>query len=360
MLGPDAAGIRLVPLEAGHLPAIARFAERTWARDHALAFCRWRYLEAPTHSMLLALRGDECLAVVSAFSRPYRFGQRTVTCLETADWYCLPELRLSGLGIRLMQHLMQQGQPIVSVGGSADTLKLLPRLGWIRLGSAMEYERILGSPALQLFRAARAGVATLGRTLRSWMRPPRLPRSRPEGAAIAPNESDADDFTGLNPVCGACSTVPMPMPDQFAWVAAGMRPLRRLVVTRFRSRPGTALGGWSLLRIEELGSRTEALLLDLCGPPDDRRLRGWMLAETLAVAVAAGATRIRALTSCPSLQTSLRDHRFAARGHKPIHVWTAGEAAPPGPYHLGVNVGDAVLLPYPARWPSRGAAAAGS
>jgi hypothetical protein len=60
-----------------------------------------------------------------AIARPYRFGDERVDVLEVFDWYCLPELRNSGLGVRVMQALMKEG-PCLLVGGSPDTRGLMP------------------------------------------------------------------------------------------------------------------------------------------------------------------------------------------------------------------------------------------
>jgi hypothetical protein len=175
------------------------------------------------------------------------------------------------------------------------------------------------------------------------------------GGRAIPAQRVGNDITGLYSSRGGCATLPVPIPDQVAWASAGMHGLRRLVPIGFHAGPDAALVGWSLLRLDEGNGMTEALLLDLFAPATRSDLCGWMVAETVAMATAAGSSRIRARTSCPSLQASLRSNRFMERGAQPIHVWTAGQPAPPGPYHLGMNVGDAVLLPYPSRWPPRGA-----
>src|SRR6266853_1723044 len=87
----------IVPFRPAHLPAVIRFAERTWRWQQSDAFYRWRFVEAPAE-MLLAVRGDECLAMISLFKRTYRVDAGQQTFAETFDWYSLPGLRSSGLG----------------------------------------------------------------------------------------------------------------------------------------------------------------------------------------------------------------------------------------------------------------------
>src|SRR5262245_21701246 len=120
--------IEIRPLTSECLPAVRRFCESTWPqRPHSDRFYRWRYLESPAHRAVLAMRTvNECVALVCAFELRYWFGDESVSCLETFDWHCLPSLRGSGLGIRVIQHLMAAGQPLIAVGGSDDTRALLP------------------------------------------------------------------------------------------------------------------------------------------------------------------------------------------------------------------------------------------
>ena len=79
----------IVAFRPEHLDVVARFSERVWPRPRSRAFLRWRYLEHPDHHAYLALRGDECLAMVSAFRRAYRVGERSVRVSDSFDWFCL-------------------------------------------------------------------------------------------------------------------------------------------------------------------------------------------------------------------------------------------------------------------------------
>ena len=344
-------GIRIVSLEREHLPALVRFSQRTWQRPASLEFCRWRYLEAPCHKAHVALRGDECLAFVSVFSRPYRLGENAVSCLETADWYCLPELRLSGIGIRLMRRVMEEPAPIFAVGGSADTLRLLPRLGWQRLGETTEFALGLGARAIQTAFGA-SSVRGVGRVLGAW-----LTKSWPR-RLLAPPGCKAVSIEGIPKLEAlyagrlCCNTVPLPISDQLAWLAGGHPGARRFVA--FDYRRDDAPLGWSLLRLGAGGER-EASLLELFAPFADLPLRAWMVAEAVAMAAAAGASWIRAQTSCPGLQAALRETSFAERARCPVHVWHARASSVPGPLHFCLNTGDAALLPYPPGGPASSA-----
>jgi len=344
-----------VGLEPRHLPALVRFSQRTWERPATLEFCRWRYLEAPYHKARIALRGDDCLAFLSVFSRPYRFGDASLTCLETADWFCLPELRLSGLGIRLMRQVMEEPAPIVAVGGSPDTLRLLPRLGWQQVGETTDFELVLGAQAIRSALAS-ARLKEVGRALGSWITTawPRHVPAAPGCEAVPVEGVPTLQDLYAGPLC--CNTVPLPMTDQLAWLGRGQLGARRLLAIDYR-RDGTRLG-WALLRIDAAGQH-EAALLELFAPPADPSLLAGMVVEAARQAAAAGAVRIRAQTSCPGLQAALRKNHFGERSRSPIHIWHARGSSAPGPLHFCLNTGDAALLPYPPGGPlsSTGSAA---
>src|SRR3989449_1750090 len=131
-----------------YLKAVIRFSENTWARPQTEAFYRWRYLECPSQIGLLALDDGECLAMVWAFVQSYQVGPRRLNGLETFDWFCLPELQGSGLGVRVMQAMMNRPEFIIAAGGTADTLKLLPRLKWRPHGELVKFTLPLGGAAL--------------------------------------------------------------------------------------------------------------------------------------------------------------------------------------------------------------------
>src|SRR5260221_6757155 len=118
------------PLTRKNFPAFKQSAEEAWDRPVGDAYYQWRYFDAPDVITLVADRGGDCVASISAFSRTYKFGDDLVECLDPFDWYCLPSARGSGVGVRLVKCLMDVGKPILALGGSSDTLRIIPRLGW--------------------------------------------------------------------------------------------------------------------------------------------------------------------------------------------------------------------------------------
>ncbi|MBL8512050.1 MAG: GNAT family N-acetyltransferase [Betaproteobacteria bacterium] len=137
--------LKIEPLSPTTLPALARFSAQTWSRPDSPAYLDWRYGDAHRATTWVAYHNpEEILATVSGFHAHYQWshgqtsGQADV--LETCDWYCRPDLRGSGLGIRVMTTLIKQGKrPVVALGGSADTLSLLPRMGFKQLGTGCKF-----------------------------------------------------------------------------------------------------------------------------------------------------------------------------------------------------------------------------
>jgi len=131
--------VKIEQLSASNFESLKRFSEEVWQRPTSDAYYTWRYLDAPGHTTLLATQGERCVGTVSAFCRKYQTEAGIVDGLEAFDWYTLPAMRGSGVGIRLMKSLLDLGKPMVALGGSEDTLDLLPRLGFKTVAAATEF-----------------------------------------------------------------------------------------------------------------------------------------------------------------------------------------------------------------------------
>lgn len=130
--------LRIEPLSDANYPALQRFSEIVWHRPRSAAYYRWRYLDVPGVTMLLALRDEECIATISAFHRKYHVGGTVVEAMETCDWYTLPSERGTGIGVRLMNKMVGRGSNF-ALGGSPDTLELLPRMKFQDIARASEH-----------------------------------------------------------------------------------------------------------------------------------------------------------------------------------------------------------------------------
>jgi len=341
----------VVPFAPEHLPSLQSFSEDYFDRPRTDAYYQWRYLESiPFSKMFLALDGAKCLGLVSAFRKRYLIGGQDVPCLEVFDWHCLPGMKGSGVGIRVMRAMMREPERVFSFGGTADVLSTLPAMGWQRIGAARIYELPSSGDFLAAGLQRRTGLparatrSLLGAVSRAWFRPH---RSRPpKGGRVVPVSVLGDEVLELYRSKTGYGIVQQPDPSLLSWLACGYPGTGRFDFLSFtvdgRSR------GWSLSRVYETGSGTEAALLDLYCPEPDVALYTWMVSETTTRLLAFRPWMVRARASCPTLRAALRANRYREGADDiPVHTWPAGLSGDTNPIHVTLNHADEPLRPYP-------------
>jgi hypothetical protein len=341
----------IVPMGPANWPAVRRFAAATWPeRVQSDAFLRWRYDECPVLRGYLALRDGECLAMVTALARPYRVGGVTREVRESFDWYCLPRYRGSGLGVRVLRRLMEDPEPVVVIGGSADTRELLPKLGFQVPDALVPYTLPLGPGRLSEVLAERAKIPPLlTRAGFALLRPLVAPRRRPRS-----DGARALAVSGLGPEiealyrAGRYGVVPEWRVPMLRWFGAGFPGIGQVVSLYFVR--GEALLGFSLLRIHPTPSGSAAQLVDLFAPQPDVELFRWMVSETACVAAGFAADVLTAFSTSPELGLALRRNRFRRGEALPIHWYDRAQQALPAPLFFGGQWGDIPLRPFPSRW----------
>jgi hypothetical protein len=334
----------LSPLTPALLPELRRFWRRMSDRPDDDAFVRWRYLEHPSQVTWLALRGGECVATISAYARRYRSGGEEVACLEPFDWACLPEVRAHGLGIRLLRQLRQAGRPTISVGGSADTLALAPRIsaeiGVVR-AFALPLAGALRDALRRRFGLPTGLAAALSRSVEPWFGGGRRPAA-PRGARVQPMGAFGEELEGL--YAGALQAlVPVPEPAHLAWLTRGHAGGDRFVPLLFEVDGGVA--GWSLSRVHDTDDGPSARIVELYAPRPTAELYAWMLSESVVRLLPLQPRLVEARASCPILVEALRRGRFREGRALPAYAWPAG-ALRGGWAHLGFDVGDDAERPY--------------
>jgi hypothetical protein len=105
----------------------------------------WKYwLERPDRPgprSFVLTRDSEILAHAAAVPGVCRWGDRRISVLHAIDWAALPGA--AGTGSSLMKHLGKSADALLAIGGSAQTLQLLPHLGFRPAGTATCYVRPL-------------------------------------------------------------------------------------------------------------------------------------------------------------------------------------------------------------------------
>jgi len=342
---------QIVPFTPDLLPAVAAFSKEVWARPEDEAYFAWRYLDCPSQIGWLAMEDGACTAMLWAFRRPYQIGDRRVTCLDTFDWFALPSRRGALLGIRLAQALMKRPEPIVAVGGSAETLGLLPRLQWSTVGEVTPFVLPLEGGRFGAFVERRLRIpASVGRaifraTARPWFAAGGGARRPGPGAqtlaAAAFDAAIVELYAGER----GYALLPVPDPDLMAWLLGGPASLGTLVLLRFVS--GGDLRGWSLSRVCDAGALRDATILDLFARGDDARGYDWIVAETVAALRAHQPDTIHATASAAPLRQALQRARFLPRSPLPVRWWPGPVTLPALPIHLGNNTSDTAIFPHP-------------
>lgn len=336
-----------------HMPAVRQLADAAYRRPRENAFQRWAFLEGPTHRAWVAMQDDSCVGLLRAFARTYRFGDDRVGCLETFDWYVDPVHRRSAVGVRILRAAMEESEPLVNVGGSPDTLALLPALGWRTLDRATSFALPLDGSALppevrrRLGRLEGVGRAALTAAGRTWFRPVR--RFRPRGGAVLAVGVPGEEVLDLYQGCTGYGLLPLPDIAHLRWLAGGHPASGQFICLYFTL--GGVLRGWGLVRVVGGPDGPEAALVETYAPRPTYDLYRWMVAELVAAVLPYRPRLVRARASCPVLGAALRKARFLRGRDWPVFVWSSPPpAAPPGPCHLTLNTQDEPLIPVPERW----------
>lgn len=342
--------VEIIPFTPDLLPAVVRFSKQVWERPDDRAYFEWRYLECPSQIGFLAMEDGACTAMVWAFRRPYQIGERRVVCLDTFDWFAMPSRRGSLVGVRVVQALMRRPEPIVAVGGSHETLGLLPRLKWQTVGEVTTYvlpleggavgrhlERRLRIPASWARGAFRA-------TARHWFSAGRDATPVPGGQALTASAFDVA-VVDLYLDERRYSLLPVPDPDLMRWLLGGPPSAGTFVLVRFLV--DESLRGWSLSRVCTTQAGREATVIDIFARGGDEDGYAWMIAETVSALRAHEPDTIHAAASAAPLQRALRRRRFLPRHTVPVRCWPGTMELPPLPVHLGNNTSDTAIFPRP-------------
>jgi hypothetical protein len=344
------AQFEIVPFTAARLPAVIKFTERAWNRPRSEAFYRWRYLESPAQRMVLALSGEECVAMTGAFLRDYRLDAGRRTWLETLDWYCLPEFRGNGLGVRVFRALMDGTEPMITIGGTTATTMLLPKMGWRKMTTVTRHLLPLDGSVVtdalhRRFRIPpRAGRAAFALLARPWFSP-RI-RTRPSGGEVRPAARVGEEILRLYEGETGYRVLPLPNLPHLRWLTEGFPSAGPFRVFHFVV--GGELRGWSFLRVHGSEGHRGVTLVDLYAPRPDEALYTWMVSESLIRTAEFRPIAIDTQTSCPILRQALRRNHFLDIGPAPVHVWPAELPGAVDPVHLVHNASDGALFPYPA------------
>jgi hypothetical protein len=142
----------------------------------------WKYWQPradwPGPRSFVLTDGSEALAHGAIVPGAWLHGARRVSIVHMIDWAARPAE--AGAGTMLMKHIGRQSEGLLAIGGSAQTLQILPHMGFRPAGVVTGYVRSL----FPLRLLTGAGV-------RRWRRLPRFARGV-AGALAAPSAREGE------------------------------------------------------------------------------------------------------------------------------------------------------------------------
>lgn len=310
-------------------------------------YVKWRYCDLDAAETMLAYDGRRPVAMIASYTRPYIVGHRVVRLREASDWFCLPEYRHLGLGLRLMYSLMDEQEPLLIIGGNENAQAVLSALGWRRLADVSSYILPLSTKWLvnKVWRWLRlpfsgTGVAKLFAT--PW------PRLLPGRRLSLPWRQVAlsEALPMMTPPAGAYELIPLVREHEVQWLHAAPKEMGTFFCLVFPENIGP--GGFSIGRLYSYGNSKYIKLIHIQTSTPSVEVYAGMLAETIRYAYEHGADVAEFRASCPSLRRALRQFGSIWAGPTRSYWWANSGASPGTSLHLTFLRGDDGIRPYPA------------
>ena len=338
-------------LDSTTAPALLRLMPQVWVQDWDPDFFpetfRWRYLDKPSDGgTWLALDNELCVAVFDSYLRPYLLNGCRILMRETCDWFCLPNYRRFGLGLKLLCLMMDAPEPIITVGPTDAGISIMLPLGWQRLSDVqrMVLPLTLRSLAGNLLRRREVRHAKYARAIPGFV-PVRSPRIAPPPAADARVEEWRS---------GQSLSMPIPQGDgllellelaDLEWICAAPPGFIRPIVLDFLF--GRVPVGLSVSQLEPSASGPDARIVHLQISDASQPIADWIVSETARRLAQAGAGVIRCRASTPQKVVALRKTGFIAAPAESVYWWAKDGTPPPSIIDLGyLRASDA--LPFEA------------
>ena len=128
------------------MPAVVALMEAAGLRPNLLpADLQWKYWrersDFPGSRSFVMVRDGEILAHAAAIPGRYQHSGSRVRMRHVIDWAA--RSNAAGAGVSLMKYLAQDTDALLAIGGSAQTLELLPLLGYRQCGAVTGFVRPL-------------------------------------------------------------------------------------------------------------------------------------------------------------------------------------------------------------------------
>jgi hypothetical protein len=348
MEGAHQMALRLLRLEHATRPAFEKLVSdawgANWGNELSQALISWRYYDRqPENDTWIALDGDQCIALLDSFVRPYALDGRIISIRETCDWFCQPKYRPFGVGLKLMRQVMTNPEPMLTIGGSEATQAILPRLGWTSAPDAHRYVlpiRTRGAAATWLRRhwPRRERLAEAVPDLSFFRRPRRAPALA--GGTVQIEDPDQGILSSL-PLPARSGLVQILLDSERRWISRMPLWFAQPAWLAF-SIDGRPVGR-SFSQMEPTASGFEACIVHLEALDESTAVMNWIVSETARFLVGRGAGLIRCSASSSHKAAALVKSGFLNCGIRPSYWWHAAGTPAPSSLDAGYLRGDDAL-----------------
>ena len=289
-----------------------------------LQHLQWKYWHAradwPGPRSFVVTSGGEPIAHAALIPGACSWRDRHIKTVHMIDWAA--RRSEAGAGSALMKYIAQHADALLAIGGSADTLRILPYMGFRSAGVVTGYVRTL-SPLRLLEAGQIPAVKLLPRLARSvaWTLTAPAPRVKGWEARRLAAE-DADAIAGVLPVATDTMGVTQRGVELFRHVlSCPIAPMALFAV----ERTGRAAGYFLLAYLPGQVRIADCWL-------DSDRARDWRALILCAVAQARRephAAEVVIWASDPLLAGALEASGFHARSRMPLQIRPAAASSVP-------------------------------
>ena len=300
---------------------LTRVWDQTWPDELARQIVQWRYYQRPAgHVTWVACAGGECVAMLDSRIRPYLLCNERTMVRETADWFCMPNYRPFGLGLRVLRRLRDYPEPVLVVGGSNMTRQILPRLGWTELKPVRSYILPVTARGLaaNMMRLKWPRTEALARMI--WRRVPIRPPRRlpPPAGRVDIQLLSGPDWQDL-PADASGGLVSLLERDHWQWLAS--MPSVFAIPLGIVFRLDGVVVGFCLAQLEPSVTGLDGRIVHLQVGRGDVPMIAWIVSAASRVLVDRGAAFIRCFVSTAEKIAAVEAAGFMFSQTMPSHWW---------------------------------------
>lgn len=139
----------------------------------------WKYWQPradwPRSRSFVLASGSDLLAHAAILPGTFAWESRRVSTIQMIDW--VARRGEAGAGVAMMKYIAQLSESLLSIAGGAETLRILPHVGFRPAGVATAYVRTLFPSRLLRNKEIHGGGAGRALCVASRGHSPRLPRA---------------------------------------------------------------------------------------------------------------------------------------------------------------------------------------